>query len=74
MTRPVKAPIPRISLIVEESAAACGVCEGTFNTYIRPHLRPIRTGRKVLFAVSELERWAAEKAETVLPEDMEEAA
>jgi len=66
MTRPLTAPIPAIALTPDRAAAAMSVSEGFFNEHIRPGLRPIRRGTKVLFAVAELERWADENAETLL--------
>lgn len=63
MTVPVDAPIPRIALTPAEAAAALGVGETFFNAEVRPELRLVRRGRKVLVPVAELQRWAAESAE-----------
>jgi hypothetical protein len=65
VTRPLKAEIPAIALTPAKAAASLCVSEGFFNEHIRPHLKPIRVGEKVLFAVAELERWAEANAETV---------
>lgn len=63
MTAPLKAPIPRIALTTAEAAAALGVGETHFNTYIRPDLRLVRRGRKVMVPVRELERWIEDNAD-----------
>lgn len=59
--------IPRIALTIPEAAASLGVGLDFFNENIRPELRVIRRGSKRLIPVAELERWAAENAEQVLP-------
>lgn len=63
MTVSPHAPIPRVALTPPEAAAALGCGETYFTAYIRPELRLIRRGRKVLVPVSELERWILENAE-----------
>ena len=60
------APIPRIALTVPEAAASIGVGTDFFNEHVRPEVRLIRRGAKVLVPVADLERWAAENAERVL--------
>jgi hypothetical protein len=60
------APIPRVALTPAEAAAAVGVGPDFFDAEIRPDLKLIRRGRKVLVPVTELERWCAENAERVL--------
>jgi excisionase family DNA binding protein len=68
MARKLPAPIPRYSLTPAEAAASLGVGVDMFNAEIRPELRLIRRGRKVLIPVSELERWLVENAERPLAE------
>ena len=63
------APIPRLSLTPAEAAASIGVGPDHFDTCIRPHLRVIRSGRKVLIPVPEIERWLEENAESVFTEE-----
>jgi hypothetical protein len=64
--RKLAAPIPRLALTIRESAASIGVGLDFFNEHIRPELKLIRKGSKVLVSVSELERWVAENSERVL--------
>lgn len=55
---------PRICLTPPEAAASLGVGATFFDTEIAPELKVIRRGRKRLYPVAELERWAAENAES----------
>jgi len=59
---------PRIALTRTEAAAALGCSPTFFDERIRPELRCIRRGSAVLWAVAELERWAADSSETPLQE------
>ena len=59
----LRAPIPRTALSPTEVAASLGIGLDHFNHYVRPHVRLIRSGRRVLVPVSELERWLADQAE-----------
>ena len=68
MARKLTRPIPALALTPAEAAAAIGVGPDFFDADIRPELRLIRRGRKVLVPVSELERWVAENAERPLVE------
>lgn len=61
------APVPRIALQPDEAAAALGVSRDYFDEHIRPELRVIRRGRRVLFAVTELQRWLDTNAARTLP-------
>lgn len=70
MTRPLRAPIPRVALTPAEAAASLGVGETYFNEYVRAELRLIRRGRKVLVPTVELERWAAENASAAVGEEV----
>jgi len=67
MTKKLAVSIPRIALTPAEAAAAIGVGPDFFDQNVAPELRTIRRGRKRLVPVAELERWAAENAERVLP-------
>lgn len=70
MTAVLDAPIPRISLTPVEAAAALGCGETFFTEQVRPELRLIRRGRKVLVPVAELQRWAAENASRPMAEEI----
>lgn len=70
MAKKLPASIPRIALTVPEAAASVGVGPDYFETYIAPHLRLIRRGRKRLVPVSELERWVSENAEVPMVEQL----
>lgn len=70
MTVTLDAPIPRVALTPPEAAAALGCGETYFTEHVRPELRLIRRGRKVLVPVAELERWAAENASRPVAEEV----
>lgn len=70
MTASLRAPIPRVALTPVEAAAALGCGETYFTEHVRPELRLIRRGRKVLVPVAELERWAAENASRPVAEEV----
>lgn len=70
MTVTVHASIPRVALTPPEAAAALGCGETYFTEHVRPELRLIRRGRKVLVPVAELERWAAENASRPVAEEV----
>ena len=53
---------PRLALELGEAAAALGVSPKFLTEHIRPELRLIRRGRKVLVPVAELRRWVDENA------------
>lgn len=59
-------PIPNVALTPAKAAAALDVGEDFFNEHVRPDVKLIRKGSKVLVPVAELERWVAENAERVL--------
>jgi hypothetical protein len=64
----VVSPVPRVALSRVEAAAALGVSLDSFERHIQPDLRLIRRGRLRLVPVAELQRWAGENAERVIPE------
>jgi excisionase family DNA binding protein len=61
-------PVPAVTLTPPEAAAALGVGQDFFTEHVRPELRLIRRGRKVLIPVRELEQWAELNAERTLAE------
>jgi hypothetical protein len=64
---PLTAPVPRVALTREESAAALGMGLTSFEAYVQPHVRIIRRGRLRLVPLSELARWAESNADATLP-------
>jgi excisionase family DNA binding protein len=60
------APLPRLALVPAEAAKSLGVSEDFFNEHIRPDLKLVRKGRKVLVPLRELNRWLAENAALTL--------
>lgn len=70
MTITVEAPVPRVALTPPEAAAAVGVGVTFFDAEIRPHLRVIRRGRKVLIPVAELERWVEANSAVSVAEEV----
>jgi hypothetical protein len=63
MAKKLPASVPRIALTPSEAAAAIGVGPDFFDANVAPQLRLIRSGRKRLVPVRELERWVSESAE-----------
>jgi hypothetical protein len=61
------APIPRVALTREEAAASYGMSLDSFERHVQPHVAMLRLGRMRLVPIAELERFAAERAERVLP-------
>ena len=66
--RPSMAGIQSLALTPANAARAIDVSEDFFNEHIRPEVRCVRRGRKVLVAVAELERWLSEAAARTLEE------
>jgi excisionase family DNA binding protein len=56
----------RLALTVAEAAAAIGVSRDFFDEYVRPELRVVRRGRRLLVPVRELERWLDREASRVV--------
>ena len=50
-------PVPRLALSLDEAAAALGCSRDYFDEHVRPELRVVRRGRRVLVAVAEVSRW-----------------
>lgn len=59
-------PIPRLSLRVEEAAAALGVSDDFYREHIAGDLRIVRRGKLRLVAVTEPQRWLEDNAEHLL--------
>lgn len=70
MARKLSTAIPRLALTPPEAAAAIGTGEDYFNTHVRPELRLVRRGRKVLVPLSELSSWVDRNAERPLGEEI----
>jgi excisionase family DNA binding protein len=51
------AVVPRLALSPEEAARALSMSRDFFDEHVKPDLRVVRRGRKVLISVRELERW-----------------
>jgi len=62
-------PVPRLALTRSEAAKALGVSLPHFRRHVQPQLKVIRSGRKVLVAIDELQRWAERSAAHTLDED-----
>lgn len=56
------APIPRVALSADNAAQALDVSRDHFDRHVAPNLRTIRSGRRKLYPVRELERWAEREA------------
>ncbi len=54
---PGLAPVPRLSLTLEEAAAALGVSLAHFRRHVLPDLAVVRSGSVRLVRVSELDSW-----------------
>jgi excisionase family DNA binding protein len=65
MSRKLATTIPRVSLTPDEAAASLGVGPTYFADHVRPELRLVRRGRKVLVPLTELERWIEHNAHSV---------
>ena len=59
-------PLPRRALTKAEAAESLGVSIDHFERHVQPDLRLIRSGRKVLVPVTELDRWADQAAAITL--------
>lgn len=66
MTDPQLAPVPRVALSADNAAQALDMSRDHFDRHVAPHLRTIRTGRRKLYPVSELARWAEREAAVTL--------
>lgn len=57
---------PRLALSLDEAASALGVSRDYFDEHVRPELKVVRRGRKILIPVIELERWLERSASRAL--------
>jgi excisionase family DNA binding protein len=64
--RPVS-PLPRVALTRVEAAACLGISLDSFERHVQGELRLIRRGSLRLVPLAELQRWADQNAERVLP-------
>ena len=53
---------PRLALSPDEAAAVLGVSRDYFDAHVINELRIVRRGRRILVALSELERWLERSA------------
>ena len=58
--------VPPVAVPKPTAAAMLGMSIDSFERHAQPDLKVIRRGRLRLFAVAELERWAAEAGERTL--------
>jgi excisionase family DNA binding protein len=63
--------VARVTLTKAEAAEALGISLDHFERHVRPHLRVIRCGRRVLIRLGELQRWAQEQEAFALAGDSE---
>jgi excisionase family DNA binding protein len=49
--------LPRLCVKPDEAAAMLGVSRDYFDEHVKPELRIIRRGRRILIALAELDRW-----------------
>ena len=59
----------RLALTLDEAAAALGVSRDFFEDHIRPDVRIVRRGRRVLVSTVELERWLDRSASLALGDE-----
>jgi excisionase family DNA binding protein len=62
-------PVPRFALSADEAAFSLGVSRDYFDAHVRPGLRIVRMGRRVIVPVRELERWLAANAALAVGEE-----
>jgi hypothetical protein len=55
--RPPPRPVARLAYSLDEAAASIGVSRDYFDDHVRPELRVVRRGRRILVAAAELTRW-----------------
>jgi excisionase family DNA binding protein len=53
--------LPRVTLTKAEAADALGISLDHLERHVLPDLRVIRSGRRVLIRLGELERWAQQQ-------------
>jgi excisionase family DNA binding protein len=60
----------QLLLTPSDAAEALSMSRNHFDRHVRDQLRLIRSGRKVLVPVRELERWIERNAARTLPEEV----
>lgn len=65
--RSVAVAVPRFALDIDEAAASLGLSRDTFDRHVRPLIREIPVGRRIVIPIVELERWAREGAMPARP-------
>jgi excisionase family DNA binding protein len=63
---PAPRPLPRLALSPDEAAASLGVSRDYFDEHVKPEIRVVRRGRRVMVATAELERWLAQNSSLTL--------
>jgi excisionase family DNA binding protein len=58
--------VPRFAFTPDEAARSIGVSRDYFDDHVKPELRLVRRGRKVLVPVRELEAWLPRSAALTL--------
>jgi excisionase family DNA binding protein len=53
----VRRPLPRLAVSPDEAAEMLGVSRDYFDEHVIDELRVVRRGRRILVALTELERW-----------------
>jgi hypothetical protein len=66
--KPVEVPEFAFALSRELAAKSLTVSPDYFDQHVKPDLRVIQEGRRILIPVSELQRWVNEKAARALKE------
>ena len=61
-----RAGVPRLALTPDEAARSIGTSRDYFDQHVKPELRLVRRGRKVLVPIRELERWLERAAALTL--------
>jgi excisionase family DNA binding protein len=62
--------VPRVTLTKREAADALGISVDHLERWVLPGIRTIRSGRRVLVSVRELERWATDHEARALGADL----
>lgn len=57
---------PRLALSADEAAASIGVSRDFFDEHVRPELRIVRRGRRLLVPVREIDHWLEREASRAL--------
>lgn len=64
-----EAAAPLLGLSLDQAAASLSVSRDFFDEHIRPGLRVVRLGRRVIVPVRELERWLAANVSLAVGEE-----